>query len=403
MKNLVLLLFLLLPMCSKAQSPPTARLVKSQAILMTEPPTNVLTVDMSKSEDNYRIWPVDINTIINNASDTILKRAVVLFLSKDSLNNAVLFKQNNSDTVSWDATKSWVIARNYLTSYTETDPLVPSWVKNISESDKSNWNGKFNTTDTSNKWLGSGYVPTWASITGKPTIPAAQVNSDWNSVSGVSQILNKPTLGTAASMNSTAFATAAQGALASTALQAEVDGSVTNEIQSLSLSGRVVSLSSGGGNVTIPYPPYDSLTGKPTIPTNTNQLTNGAGFITQSGSRTAISLTTTGTGSATYNNGTGVLNIPTPSTFKRQLTFTGTTNASGVYSNSFTAFGSTPNIQANIVGGTPNQFIIMTVMTTGFTCTVHQRSAVTILGIEVLLAATTLVNNATVHVLITES
>lgn len=54
----------------------------------------------------------------------------------------------------------------------------------------------------------------WASITGKPTfatvatsgdyndlinkptIPAGQVNSDWNSVSGLSQILNKPTIPT---------------------------------------------------------------------------------------------------------------------------------------------------------------------------------------------------------------
>jgi len=32
----------------------------------------------------------------------------------------------------------------------------------------------------------------------KPTIPAGQVNSDWNSVSGLSQILNKPTLATVA-------------------------------------------------------------------------------------------------------------------------------------------------------------------------------------------------------------
>lgn len=30
-------------------------------------------------------------------------------------------------------------------------------------------------------------------LSNKPTIPAAQVNSDWNSSSGVSQILNKPT------------------------------------------------------------------------------------------------------------------------------------------------------------------------------------------------------------------
>ena len=33
-----------------------------------------------------------------------------------------------------------------------------------------------------------------AQILNKPTIPAAQVNSDWNAVSGVAQILNKPTL-----------------------------------------------------------------------------------------------------------------------------------------------------------------------------------------------------------------
>ena len=33
-------------------------------------------------------------------------------------------------------------------------------------------------------------------LTNKPSIPAAQVNSDWNAVSGVAQILNKPTIPT---------------------------------------------------------------------------------------------------------------------------------------------------------------------------------------------------------------
>ena len=36
----------------------------------------------------------------------------------------------------------------------------------------------------------------------KPTIPAAQINSDWNAVSGVAQILNKPTLATVATSGS---------------------------------------------------------------------------------------------------------------------------------------------------------------------------------------------------------
>lgn len=83
---------------------------------------------------------------------------------------------------------------------------------------------------------------------------------------------------------------------------------------------------------------YNAGTGVFSIPTNTNQLTNGAGYITgitytnvitalgftpydgstnsngyitASGARSAISLTTSGTsGAATYNSGTGVLNIP---------------------------------------------------------------------------------------------
>jgi hypothetical protein len=84
---------------------------------------------------------------------------------------------------------------------------------------------------------------------------------------------------------------------------------------------------------------YNSTTGVITIPTNTNQLTNGASFITLTSlsagagisynnttgvisstitqytdalARAAISLTTTGSsGASTYNNTTGVLNVPT--------------------------------------------------------------------------------------------
>lgn len=38
----------------------------------------------------------------------------------------------------------------------------------------------------------------YTDLTGKPTIPSAQVNSDWNSVSGINQITNKPNLATVA-------------------------------------------------------------------------------------------------------------------------------------------------------------------------------------------------------------
>lgn len=42
----------------------------------------------------------------------------------------------------------------------------------------------------------------YSDLSNKPTIPAAQVNSDWNAVSGVEQILNKPNLATVATSGS---------------------------------------------------------------------------------------------------------------------------------------------------------------------------------------------------------
>ena len=58
-----------------------------------------------------------------------------------------------------------------------------------------------------------------------PLVPTS--NADWNATSGDAQILNKPTLGTAAATNSTDYATAAQGAKADTALQpAEIGSTV---------------------------------------------------------------------------------------------------------------------------------------------------------------------------------
>ena len=64
-------------------------------------------------------------------------------------------------------------------------------------------------------------------LTNTPSIPAAQVNSDWNAASGVAQILNKPTLGTAAASATTDFATAAQGTKADSAIQGVKVGSTT--------------------------------------------------------------------------------------------------------------------------------------------------------------------------------
>lgn len=134
------------------------------------------------------------------------------------------------------------------------------------------------------------------------------------------------------------ISTAVQNAL-NAKLSTEVDGSVTNELQTLSKVG-------------------DNLT-----------ISNG---------------------------NTIALGIPI---VKRQESYSGTTNASGQYTVTFsTAFPTTPNIQANIIGAPDNQNIrITSVGTTGFTVTVRNR--VDVVG---LLPTWTNVNGALVDVVVTQ-
>jgi hypothetical protein len=123
----------------------------------------------------------------------------------------------------------------------------------------------------------------------------------------------------------------------STGLWTKVAGTTSNIAEGSNLyytdarSRAALSFTAGSGA-------YNSTTGVITIPTNTNQLTNGANYITLASlsagagisynnttgviastitqytdalARAAISLTTTGTsGAATYNSTTGVLNVP---------------------------------------------------------------------------------------------
>lgn len=69
----------------------------------------------------------------------------------------------------------------------------------------------------------------------------SQVQADWNSVSGASMILDKPTLGTAAATNSSDYATAAQGVLAATALQTAPVTTVAGRTGAITLSNTDIS------------------------------------------------------------------------------------------------------------------------------------------------------------------
>lgn len=112
----------------------------------------------------------------------------------------------------------------------------------------------------------------YSDLSGAPAIPAAQVSSDWAAGTGISQVLNKPT-----TLSGYGIADAYPRF-----------GNPSNFLTGVTGSQVIAALG---------FTPYNAA--------------NTSNFVDQSGARTSISLTTTGTaGAATYNSATGALNIP---------------------------------------------------------------------------------------------
>lgn len=97
-------------------------------------------------------------------------------------------------------------------------------------------------------------------LSNKPTIPAAQVNSDWNANSGVAQILNKPTLATVATSGS------------------------YNDLSNLptipTVNNATLTIQKNGTTVkTFTANASSNVTANITVPTDTGDLTNNAGYL----------------------------------------------------------------------------------------------------------------------------
>lgn len=87
------------------------------------------------------------------------------------------------------------------------------------------------------------------------------------------------------------------------------------------------------------------------------------------------------------------------------VTVSGTTNASGLFTYTFpNPYLVAPNVQASIANqaNTNMQIRVQSVTASSVTLHVYQRSAVTLLGVEVLLAATTNVSGAQIDLLLTQ-
>ena len=231
-------------------------------------------------------------------------------------------------------TRNWTLSRGFLTA--ETDPSVYTWAK---QSTKPIYN-----------WSEIGSKPSFATVAtsgdyddliDKPSIPAAQIASDWNQTNPLALdfIKNKPSI--------------ASGTVTSVAVSST----------DLSVSG-------------------SPITSNGTIVLNLNNTAISAG--------TYGLLTIDAKGRATAG--------------KRQIPYSGTTNSSGEYTVTFgTAFPAAPNIQVNMIGGNVNRVALVTsITTTGFTVKVVERQTDTLLGIVILRNSTVDVNGASVDVVVTE-
>lgn len=104
----------------------------------------------------------------------------------------------------------------------------------------------------------------------KPTIPAAQVNSDWDSDSGVSQILNKPTLATVATSGSY---NDLSNKPTIPAAQVNSDWNASSGVARILNKPTLATVATSGS--------YNDLSNKPTIPTvptKVSAFTNDAGY-----------------------------------------------------------------------------------------------------------------------------
>lgn len=216
---------LLLTISAMTNAQVASRLLPSQSHVQPINAKNIVWVD-TVAGGQQRIWVADRDSL---KLYTFQIRGV-----KDSVQNWGDSRYPQLTATYFNPTFIGSIAANKLTGLNAT--MISSALGYV-PADSLALSGKLNINDTTSKWLGLGYIPTWASISGKPTIPAAQVNSDWGAVAGVAQILNKPTIPTNTNQltNGAGFITGITGSMVNTA----IGGTALKVTDTISLSNRI--------------------------------------------------------------------------------------------------------------------------------------------------------------------
>lgn len=223
----------------------------------------------------------------------------------------------------------------------ETDPTISAYVKGINAGYFANGNTAFSWGNHTGLYRPITYVPVWSEITSKPTTftPAAHTHS-------VSQV---------------------------TGLGSRLDSISTSLAGKQSTGNYLTGITSTQVNTALGFTPISKA--------STDLLYKPIGYVPS------------------------WAEISGKPTAKRTETYSGVTNASGVFTVTFPVpFTTIPSVQASIPNQlNTNQMIrVSNVSLTGFTVNVFQRAAVTLLSVEVLLAATTNVPAIPVDVLVIE-
>ena len=127
-----------------------------------------------------------------------------------------------SSALSGYATETWVGNQGYITGITSGDVTTALGYTPYDSSNPNGYTSNVGTVISVNNTSpdGNGNVTL--------SIPAAQVNSDWNANSGVAEILNKPTLGTMAAESASDYTpTASLATVATTGLYSDLSGTPT--------------------------------------------------------------------------------------------------------------------------------------------------------------------------------
>lgn len=158
---------------------------------------------------------------------------VVVGGSYDNATKKVILTLRNGTTVDFSVADLVAGLQTEITSTNKLDAdLVDDTTsahKFVTAADKVAWNAK------------SDFSGSYNDLTNKPTIPAAQVNADWNAASGAARILNKPAIYTKTEVDA-----ALDEKLNTADVDASLSGTSTNPVQNKTVQAPLAMLIDNG-------------------------------------------------------------------------------------------------------------------------------------------------------------